>query len=86
MDHFRSDPVFLKIFMYFEKYHIEFGTRMSTFVNEKIYGSKKQSFHVLYTARFAPEKCQDSIDVSYSSGYTRNSSLNLNLKNKAKRL
>ena len=46
----------LKIPVYFEKYHIEFNTRMLTFGHEKMYGIKKQSFQVLCTPRFANEK------------------------------
>ena len=35
---------FLRIPVYFEKYHIDFGTNKLTFVHEKKYGNKKQSF------------------------------------------
>ena len=48
---------FLRILLYFEKYHIEFGTKMLTFALEKMIGIKKQSFEDLCTARFAGEKC-----------------------------
>ena len=51
-----SNLGFLRIPVYFEKYHIEFDTRMLTFGHEKMYGIKKQSFQVLCTPRFAPEK------------------------------
>ena len=48
---------FLRIPMYFEKYHIEFGTRIFTSTHEKMYEITKQSFQDLCTARFALEKC-----------------------------
>ena len=56
MDHLRPDFDFFKIPVYFEKYHIEFGARILTFAQEKMYGIKKQLFQVLCTPRFAPEK------------------------------
>ena len=51
-----SNFVLLRIPVYFEKYHIEFGTKMLTFALEKMIEMKKQSFEDLCTARFAPEK------------------------------
>ena len=51
-----SNLGFLRIPVYFEKYHIEFGTRKLTFAHEKMYGNKNQSFLDLCTARFTPEK------------------------------
>ena len=39
-----SNLGFLKIPVYFEQYHIEFGTRKLTFAIDKMYGNKKQSF------------------------------------------
>ena len=35
---------FLRISVYFEKHHTEFGTRTLTFTHEKMYGIKKKSF------------------------------------------
>ena len=57
MDYFRSDFVFLRIPVYFEKYHADIVTRMLTFAHEEMYGIKKLSFQVLCPARFTPEKC-----------------------------
>ena len=51
-----SNLGFLKISVYFEKDHIEFGTRKLTFAHQKMYGNKKQSFQVLCTPKFVPEK------------------------------
>ena len=39
-----SNLGFLKIPVYFEQYHIKFGTRKLTFAHEKMYGNKKKSF------------------------------------------
>ena len=51
-----SNSGFLRISVYFEKHHVEFGTRMLTFAHDKKYRIKKQSFEVLCTPRFAPKK------------------------------